>query len=81
MLSLIITIYITVGIASVFTSAGKWLFNSMIWAIPLLPFMTIYFLIWGDAVKKAEAIEMLKFFGIAIVFFFIFYGVINAFQS
>ncbi|NCC74187.1 MAG: hypothetical protein EOM06_12400 [Sphingobacteriia bacterium] len=64
MLMLILIIYITIGVVSTFTHLGKWIFSSMIWAVPLLPFMIIYFLVFGDSQKKSEAIFLLKFIAV-----------------
>jgi len=58
MILLILGIYIFIGVVSAFSNFGKWIFSSPLLAIPLLPFMIIYYLIRGDSVKLAEAVSL-----------------------
>lgn len=75
MLLFILTIYITIGVVSAFTHLGKFIFNSMIWAIPLLPFMIIYYLINGDSKKRAEAFSLI--ITLVVLYFFMYFVVIS----
>ncbi|MFZ4545923.1 MAG: hypothetical protein ACOYN4_00730 [Bacteroidales bacterium] len=67
MLVAIIAVYVLFGGISVFSNLGKWVFNSMILAIPFLPFMIIYFLIFGTSGKREEAIMMVKGIALAVL--------------
>ncbi|MFZ4548113.1 MAG: hypothetical protein ACOYN4_11790 [Bacteroidales bacterium] len=73
MITVIIFVYVLVGGLSLFSGIGKWLFNSYIWAITMLPFMVAYYLIKGDEKKRAEAIDVCKLFLVLTAVFFIVY--------
>jgi heme O synthase-like polyprenyltransferase len=53
-------IYLVVGGVSAVTNFGRWLFSSWLMGILFLPFMIIYYLIYGDTKKRTEAITILK---------------------
>lgn len=71
MLEIILGIYFIIGFSSAFTNLGKWLFSSPLLAIPLLPFMIIYFLIKGDSVRRKEALSLILTLVILLVISFI----------
>ena len=60
MIALIVFIYIITAAFSTLFNSGKWIVNSTVWAIPLFPFMVIYYLISGDKTKRSEALIICK---------------------
>lgn len=57
-------IYLFVGGVSALTNFGRWPFSSWIFGIVFLPFAITYYLIYGDAVSRKEAIDWLKLIGV-----------------
>jgi hypothetical protein len=64
-------IYLVVGGFSAITNFGRWLFSSWLIGILFLPFMIIYFLIYGDEQKKKEAISLLGLIPLCFIVYFI----------
>ena len=60
MIAFIVFIYIVTAAFSTLFNSGKWFVNSTVWAIPLLPFMVVYFLISGDEKKRSESLMICK---------------------
>ncbi len=73
---LIIGLYLFIGGVSALTNFGKWLFSSWLVGIIFLPFMIIYFLIYGDQKKRSEAILILKGLFLLTVLYFISVGIL-----
>jgi hypothetical protein len=74
-------IYLVVGGVSAVTNFGRWLFSSWLIGILFLPFMIIYYLIYGDAKKRTEAIAILKGGLVLGVIYLITVGTIMLFQN
>jgi heme O synthase-like polyprenyltransferase len=74
-------IYLVVGGVSAVTNFGRWLFSSWLVGILFLPFMIIYFLIYGDVKKRMEAITILKGGLVIGVFYLLTVGTIMLFQN
>lgn len=78
MLLFILTVYITIGVVSALSNLGKWVFSSMLLAIPFLPFMIIYYLLFGDSKKRSEAFSLII---TLLALFIIIYSVVISIQS
>lgn len=74
-------IYLVVGGFSALTHFGRWLFSSRLIGILFLPFMIIYFLIYGDIKKRMEAITILKGGLVIGVFYLLTVGTIMLYQN
>lgn len=71
MITIILIIYIMViGVSALFNSM-KWLVNSSILFLPLIPFMVGYYLIFGDEKKRAEALIICKAFLLFAAIYFV----------
>lgn len=81
MLMLILSVYITIGVVSAFTHLGKWVFNSMIWAIPLLPFIFTYHLLFGNTRQRADAFIVFRVVVLAACLYALLFLFITALQS
>jgi hypothetical protein len=81
MIILIVGIYVFIGVISAFSNLGKWVFGSFLWAIPLLPFMIIYYLIYGDATKRSEAKSLIKLLLFLAGLYCMLYLIILAIQT
>lgn len=78
MLATLLVFYLVVGSASAFSNLGKWIFKSNFIGYLFLPFMTVYFLLFGDLQQRKEALSVLKGFGIiAIIFCFWYLSIIT----
>lgn len=60
MLTVLIYLYATIGITAALTHLGRFILKSNILAIPFMPFMVIYFLVFGDKKRRYEAIMICK---------------------
>ncbi|MEZ5195248.1 MAG: hypothetical protein R2764_02235 [Bacteroidales bacterium] len=76
MLELIITIYVTIGVVSLFSSFGKWFMNSFFLALLLMPFMVIYYLVFGPVERRKEAVMVCKGLTVLGVVFLLISGFI-----
>jgi len=78
MLLFLLGVYIFIGVTSAFTNFGRWIFSSPLLAIPLLPFMIVYYLINGDSKKRKEAFSLTTTF---LVLFVVIYLVVISIQA
>jgi Mn2+/Fe2+ NRAMP family transporter len=60
MIALMIGIYVTIGVGSMVSNMGKWLGNSIVLSILFLPFMVVYFLVFGPKERRKEAVDVCK---------------------
>lgn len=81
MLLFILTVYITIGVVSAFTNLCKWVFRSMIWAIPMLPFIFTYQLLFGNTRQRADALIVLKVVLLAAGLYAVLFLFITVLQS
>jgi hypothetical protein len=74
-------IYMLVGGVSAVTNFGRWLFSSWLIGIVFLPFAIIYYLIYGDAQKRSEAIDILKLGGVLSFLYLVMVGLVMLIQA